>query len=234
MRGYVAFHRTALYDGIRADAYRNDPYVWFVPYLWSFCHLNQRPRVTAGMTVLWLSRDDAGTYVCDLVFVVQEVLPYRAARARYASLDTDLGRLHFEQGEEFHGEVVRPGALTYVADMGRSYIPHPSVPIEADIDAVRRRENVNAKPLTVAWRRPSAPLRIGDIDALAEVIATRARTKMRGSLGTVPPNRWWPLCTTGARSGGAPDECSCVLGANGVHLASRRATASLCSWSCAP
>jgi hypothetical protein len=29
MRGYVIHHKSKLYDGVRADLYRNDPYVWF-------------------------------------------------------------------------------------------------------------------------------------------------------------------------------------------------------------
>src|SRR6266851_5267717 len=116
MRGYVIHHKSKLYDNIRADYYRNDPYVWFSPYLWSFCHLNQRPRIEIGMKVLWLSRVDE-TYVCDLVFVVEEILPFREALARFQDQDVDLAQRHFAQGMKYHEEVNRPDAKTYVADM---------------------------------------------------------------------------------------------------------------------
>ncbi len=45
MAGYLIHHRSHLFDGIRADYYRNDPYVWFSPYLWSFCHSIKDPEL---------------------------------------------------------------------------------------------------------------------------------------------------------------------------------------------
>src|SRR5438552_6528982 len=100
MAGYVVHHKTSLYDDVRADYYRNDPYVWFSPYLWSFCHLNQNPRIEVGMTVLWLSRA-VRDYVCDLVFVVGEAIPFQEAVRRYMHLDPDLAERHFRQGMKY-------------------------------------------------------------------------------------------------------------------------------------
>lgn len=182
MRGYVAYHRSHPYDGIRADYYRNDPYVWFSPYLWSFCHLNQRPRIEIGMKVLWLSKVDE-TYVCDLVFIVEEILPFQEALARFQDQDVDLAQRHFAQGMKYHKEVNRPDAKTYVADMGRSYIPHPAVHLEREVDELRRREWALAKPLAVAWRRPSSPLRIEAIDSLEAIVRERAPERISGPLG---------------------------------------------------
>lgn len=188
MPGYVIHHKSALYDGIRADYYRNDPYVWFSPYLWSFCHLNQNLRVEEGMTVLWCSKADA-TYVCDLVMVVDEILPFNVAFERFASQDADLEHRHFERGMRHHPEVQREGAKTYVADMKRSYIPHPAVPIEGEVDVLRAMEKPGSKPLKVAWARPSVPLRVGDIDRLERIVFDRAETRISDPLG---PGGWSP------------------------------------------
>lgn len=182
MRGYVAYHRSHPYDGIRADYYRNDPYVWFSPYLWSFCHLNQRPRIEIGMKVLWLSRVDE-TYVCDLVFIVEAILPFREALARFQDQDIDLAQRHFAQGMKYHEETNRPDAKTYVADMSRSYIPHPAVHLEREVDELRRREWAQAKPLAIVWRRPSSPLRIEAIDSLEAMVRERASERITGPLG---------------------------------------------------
>lgn len=74
MHGYITHRRSAHYEDICADYYRNDPYVWFSPYLWSFCHLHQNPHIGEDMTVLWVSHAK-DSIVCDLVFVVGAILP---------------------------------------------------------------------------------------------------------------------------------------------------------------
>lgn len=182
MAGYLIHHRSHLYEGVRADYYRNDPYVWFSPYLWSFCHLNQRPRVESGMTILWLSKAD-GTFVCDLVFVVGEVLPFQAARLIHENRDEELAERHFRQGMRHHPEVFRDGAKTYVADMELSYIPHPAVPLEAEINALRAIEKPWSKPLVSAWGRRTSPLRIEDILQVEQTVRARAETRITGPLG---------------------------------------------------
>ena len=101
------------------------------------------------MTVLWLSKAD-GTFVCDLVFVVGKIVPFQEALATYRPRDAELAQRHFQQGMQYHPEVTRPEAKTYVADMSRSYIPHPPVPLEAEIDTVRQREKPWSKPLAIA------------------------------------------------------------------------------------
>jgi hypothetical protein len=185
-RGLIVFHKTALYDDtIRADQYRNDPYVWFDPFLWSFCHLAQRPRIEIGMPVLFLSKVD-GVYVCDLVFVVGEILSLQEARDRYEHLDQELARDHFQKGVDNHQQyAASDDAKTYVTDMSRSYIPHPAVPVEEEVDAIRKREsNGQARPLYVAWRRPSAPLRIEDMDQLERFVFQGASRHLKGALGS--------------------------------------------------
>lgn len=184
MAGYIIHHKSTLYGDIRADLYQNDPYVWFEPYLWSFCHLNQNPRVEKGMTILWVTKAD-GTFVCDLVFVVGEILPFREALNIYRGQDAGLAQLHFQNGMAAHPEVLREKAKTYVADMKRSYIPHPSVPIETEIDRVRLRENPDAQPLAVVCSRPSPPLKVKAIDELENFVFTNAQHHYRGALGSL-------------------------------------------------
>lgn len=181
MAGYIVHHRSQLYDGVRADYYRNDPYVWFAPYLWSFCHLNQNPRVEPGMTVLWVTKAE-GTFVCDLVFVVDEILPFREALSLYRGQDPGLAHHHFDLGMAAHPEVTREKAKTYVADMERSYIPHPAVSVEAEINEMRRRQKSEAKPLALVFGRPSVPLRVEGIAELERHVYARAGRHIRGAL----------------------------------------------------
>ncbi len=175
MHGYIMRHDTMLYDGIRADAYFNDPYVWSNPCLWSFCHAKQA-KFEIGMKILWLSKVD-GIYCCDLVFVVGEILPIQIARDLYGSQDAVLEEWHFVQGSTYH-DVER----TFVADMHHSYIPHPAVPVEDDVDKLRKLERAEAKSFHIAWRRPSGPLRIQAIDDLEQIVAERAKQRITGSL----------------------------------------------------
>lgn len=181
MAGYLVHHRSYVSCGVRADYYRNDPYVWYSPYLWSFCHLNQRPRVERGMTILWLSKAN-GTFVCDLVFVVADILPFQAARDRFAPHDVDLAWHHFERGANAHPEVSRPDAKTYIADMQRSYIPHPAVPLDSAVDEVRRSERPTSKPLRVAWAKRTSPLRVQGIAELEGLVRARAEQRLHGPL----------------------------------------------------
>jgi len=189
MRGYIVHHRSGLYGEVRADLYHNDPYVWFSPYLWSFCHLNQRPKIEEGMTVLWLSKVD-GAYACDLVFVVDKIMPLSDAVARYAPQDQQLAADHFSVGIQSHADYAASNhARTYVADMDRSYIPHPAVAIECEVDAIRQRENQTAKGLAIAWSRPSVPLRIGAIAELERFVFQRAKKRLKVLPPVVPDGR---------------------------------------------
>jgi hypothetical protein len=81
-------------------------------------------------------------------------------------------------------QLAKPNATTYVADMDCSYIPHPAVPLEREVDRVRLRERPQAKPLAIAWARPSVPLRINAIDELESVVRERAGKRLTGALGT--------------------------------------------------
>jgi hypothetical protein len=190
MRGYLVNHHSKLWDGIRADIYRNDPYVWADPYLWTFCHTNQRPRVDAGMTVLWMSKDEDAKYVCDLVFVVGEVLPFHEALSRFRTRDRGIALDHFLPGIEYHFDYVRQTyARTFVADMSRSFIPQPAVELEIEIDLVRNQERPGCKPLRKAWGRQTTPLVINDPSPLLDAVTSRAARQISGAL---PAGDWIP------------------------------------------
>ncbi len=190
MKGYLAHHYSKLWDGVRADVYRNDPYVWATPYLWSFCHTGQRPKVEPGMTVLWISKDDENRFVCDLVFVVAEILPFAEGLAGFRQTDDGVALDHFLPGIEYHFNYIRKSyAKTYVADMEHSYIPHPAVEVEQEIDQVRLSEWPESKPLGKAWGRQTTPLVIEKLERLEEVVATRAEKRLRGPL---PHGNWVP------------------------------------------
>lgn len=189
LAGYIIHHHTALYDSIRADIYHNDPYVWFEPYLWSFCHLGQRPKIQEGMTILWVSKDDTATYVCDLVFVVGEEVPLSYAHREYGSRDTYLDNQHFTSGLKAHPKMRDPRARTYVADMQRSYIPHPAVPIGDAIDAIRGREQPLRPPFAQSWRSRKPNLRIEAIDELEQYVRSHSQQLIRTALskgGSMP------------------------------------------------
>lgn len=188
--GYLIHHHSKLWEGVRADLYRNDPYVWASPYLWSFCHTNQRPKVQPGMTVLWISKDDQGKFVCDLVFVVAEVLPFTTGLERYLRTSRGVALDHFLPGIKYHYDYVHePWAKTYVADMSRSFIPHPAVELEADIDRVRLSVWPEYKPLRKAWGRQTTPLLIPDIDPLTAIVE---REESRRITGPLPADQWVP------------------------------------------
>jgi hypothetical protein len=121
--------------------------------------------------------------------VIAEIVPYKVARDRYERQDKALAWHHFELGERSHPEVCREDAITYIADMTRSYIPHPAVPIEHEVDELRSKERPGSKPLKIAWSRPSVPLRIDNIDELEQIVRERAHERITEPLG---PEGWSP------------------------------------------
>jgi hypothetical protein len=180
--GYVLHHRSDLYDGVRADSYLNDPFVWHDPYLWSFCHARQWPHIEIGTRLYWVSRDNEGEFVCDLVFVVADQIPLATGRRKYG-VDRYVEEYHYDPGYEYHKDYAKEsGARTRVAHMDASFIPHPAVPITDVIDELRRKENPSAHLLAEAWHGPTAPLRIEDDRNLFEAIWARAAAKMHGAL----------------------------------------------------
>jgi hypothetical protein len=178
MNGLVVHHKTSLYAGVLADRYRNDPYVWKSPFLWSFCHLKQNPKVTQNMPILWVSRVRS-EYLCDLVFVVKEALSFREGFARYGRWPLRRRREHFLEGIRNHPEVLRPNARLYVADMEASFMPHPAVAIDVLVDRIRREQDTEAASLIKAFWRPSVPLKIVNIDPLVEYVSRQAIEKLK-------------------------------------------------------
>jgi hypothetical protein len=205
MRGYVIHHRSRpLGRGLRGDYYFNDPFIWFAPYLWSFCHLNQNPLIEQGMTVVWISKHERQELVCDLIFVVGQIMPFAEALHAFGPRNEGLAFHHFGRGRQQHPEVRRARAKTYIADMRRSYMPVPSVPIANIIDQLRKAQNPASKPLRKICKRPTSPLRILEMDRLSQYIAQRAKCKRWGPMAALPPTfpvassrSWTPEWTSG-------------------------------------
>jgi hypothetical protein len=176
---YLLHHSTQRYEGLLADLYLNDPYVWTSPFLWSFCHTRQRPKVEVGTRLYWLSRESSGQYVCDLVFAVGERIPLGDAERRYGSQNPILDEFHFRAGRENHPDYAGEAwAFSCVADMEKSFIPDPEVEIEALVDEIRMAEHPGAAPLRVAWRGPSSPLFVADDRLLHEHILAAAAARV--------------------------------------------------------
>jgi len=182
MRGYLLHHWSGQdTNGYYADIFHNDPYVWHVPYLWSFCHMGSHPKVEPGTVILWLTELEGGSpFCCDLVFVVGEVLPLIEAMQKYAPGDALLAQTHFQQGLNNHEEAI--GNFTCIADMKRSYIPHPPVPIQDAVDRARRRFDPQSQPLSVSWATRKPLLRFEMIDDLVQYVEDHAQHRYRGPL----------------------------------------------------
>jgi hypothetical protein len=190
--GYVIHHRSTLYDGVRADLYQNDRYAWSAPFIWSSVTSIRGRACRSICRSFGSSRVDA-TYVCDLVFVVREVISFREARQRYDRQHTAIAKYHFARGIEQHPEVARPSAKTYVDDMRKSFIILPAVGVEDIINHLRISQNPNARPLNIVLRRPSPPLRLDPIDGLWNFVSTNASDRIRK-----------PLLTRSLRAEGTP------------------------------
>lgn len=185
MRGYLIHHWSKKdVNGYYADVFHNDPYVWHTPYLWSFCHMGSHPKVEPGTVILWLTKlENVPPFCCDLVFVVGEVLPLIEAKKKYAPHDTILAQTHFQQGLSSHKEAINN--FTCVADMDRSYIPHPPVPIQEAVDKERKRFNPQVQLLSVSWATRKPLLRLDMIDGLVQYVEDQAQGQYRGPLPNV-------------------------------------------------
>lgn len=186
MRGYLLYHKSAQdKNGYTSDFYGYDPYVWSVPYLWSFCHMGQHPHVEPGTVILWLTRvQGVPQFCCDLVFIVDKVFSLEEARQSYAPHnDMPLARSHFQRGLNEHGEKAKNNH-TYIANMNESYIPHPAVPIQKEVDKELKIAKPRVGPLARSWQEgmftPMISFEV--IDGLVQFVAAHAQHKEQGAL----------------------------------------------------
>ncbi len=135
MRGYLLLHFYEDFQGYATDYFQYDPFVWHDPYLLSFCHMNTKAgqAIKHGMVVLGLTQvGDQPPFCCSLVFVTADKRPLRETLGKYS-----LARYHFQKGLKDHPESI--DGFRLIADMERSYIPRPAVPIQDIVDKERRQ-----------------------------------------------------------------------------------------------
>lgn len=179
MRGYLLFHFHKDVHGYATDYFEYDPFVWHDPYLLSFCHMNTKAggAIKPGMVVLGLTRiDNQPPFCCSLVFVVADKRPLKEAQRQYSSAQD-----HFQRGLRYHPESI--DSFSLIADMDRSYIPRPAVPIQDVVDRERRRLYPNAwKPLSKSWKGQRPLIRLDPVDVLLDYVSTHAQYKHYGVL----------------------------------------------------
>ena len=96
-------------------------------------------------------------------------------------LNHALAQQHFEKGKEYHPET--PRSFSLIADMDRSYIPLPAVPIQDVVDRERRCHYPNAwKPLSKSWKGQRPLIRLDPIDGLVDYVSIHAQYKRYGAL----------------------------------------------------
>jgi len=141
MAAFIALHHARLFNGVIADKYGNDPWVWSSPFLWSHC--NARPRAASfGMAThgplvngrdamffcSWHPGDNE--LVFDAVLVFETVRPIREVEALYASTHP-VRHYHFDQDRvKWH----RNSHRTWIADENLSFTLHPAMRLPASID----------------------------------------------------------------------------------------------------
>ena len=178
---YLLRHRTAPRQGIMADAARQDPYVWDVPWLWSFCHANQRMHLGPGSTIFWCSQID-GRYCCDLVFVIGKLQKLREAEAAYADRPHVLIE-HFLPGERWHSKYAsKPQAFCAQADISRSFVPQPPPDIEEEVARLRAAAGRNPS-MRNCWRYQTGPLCIDEPDELVAYVGTHCGHRIDAPIG---------------------------------------------------
>lgn len=179
MRGYLLFHFHKDFQGYATDYFQYDPFVWHDPYLLSFCHMNTKAgqAIKPGMVVLGLTLvDDQPPFCCSLVFYVADKKPLSETRVQYS-----LAQHHFEKGKEYHPET--PKSFSLIADMDRSYIPRPAVPIQHVVDRERQRLYPNIwKPLSKSWKGQRPLIHLDPIDGLLDYVSIHAQYKHYGAL----------------------------------------------------
>lgn len=188
MRGYLLFHKYKDVQGYAVDKYGYDPFVWHNPYLWSFCRLNmmagksiQRRDHPSDLVILWLTRvDNHSSFCCSLVFYIADKKPLSVAKAQYP-----LAQRHFQEGEKEHYHYYHavPEHFCLIADMNRSYLPKPAVPIEDLVDSERqhRCDPTKWKPLRKSWGKRTQWICFDPIDTLVDYVCTNAQSKHFGA-----------------------------------------------------
>lgn len=161
MAAIVAYHHGIAVGTIAVDVYRNDPFVWSQPYLWSHCHTRQM-QSTFGLgkvgsminnqdVVFFVHRGTDGEVYCDCVFVIESVEDYFTAEATY-SPQHPARHYHFDAGRcPAHVNTKK----TYIANNKLSFLPSPPVLVTPWIDGFLRPAKLSLREYVAMPRRKS-------------------------------------------------------------------------------
>ncbi|WP_220209425.1 hypothetical protein [Reticulibacter mediterranei] len=190
MRGYLLFHFHRKVQGYATDYFQYDPFIWHNPYILSFCHMNmitgryiQKCNHPSDIVILGVTRV-GGQFCCSLVFYIGDKRPLSVARATFP-----FAKHHFVKGEKGHYAYYHavPEHFSLIADMDRSYIPQPAVPIEDMVNAERQRLYPKRyRPLSQSWKKRRGWIRLDPIDRLLTYVDNHAKYKHYGALPFSP------------------------------------------------
>jgi hypothetical protein len=146
MAAVLAIHHSREFEGILADKYGNDPFVWAQPFLWSHCHARSRPSdfgmgkkpplVRGRDAVFFLTiHPKTRKLVCDCVFVIDKVLPIADAETQFPR-HHPARHYHFDQQRNGHHT---NSAVTRLGSKKLSFVLDPPMPIGSWVEAYVRR-----------------------------------------------------------------------------------------------
>lgn len=138
MAAVIALHHSRQFNGIVADRYGNDPFVWVRPFLWSHCHARSRPNdFGKATTPPFVRGHDAvffcthhprtGKLVCDCVFVIAQVVKIADAEARFPRFHP-VRHFHFDQHQNRNPYHIK-STLTRIGHKELSFLLDPPMPI---------------------------------------------------------------------------------------------------------
>ena len=146
MAAVLAIHHSRQFEGILADKYGNDPFVWARPFLWSHCHARSRKKdFGKATTPPFVKGHDAVFFVtlhpktkklvCDCVFVIDNMLSIEDAEAKFPR-NHPVRHFHFDQRRNAHH---KNSAVTRLGSEKLSFVLDPPMPIGPWIEQHIRR-----------------------------------------------------------------------------------------------
>jgi hypothetical protein len=203
MAAILAYHHCCTFNGVLADKYGNDPFVWVQPFLWSHCHARSRPKTFgAAKTAPFVRGRDAVFFVthhprtkvlvCDCVFVIDKVVPIAAAEACFP-VTHPARHFHFDQSRNPHH---KKSSLTRLAHTRFSFVLDPPMPIGRWINDYVRKTNTCVETYFRSKRIKNVRIIVKNADALYNRTLRWGNQKMhrvyrslpiQGLVSTVPP-----------------------------------------------
>jgi len=176
-----------------------DPYIWNVAFLHSFCHITELAAPQAGDINFWVSGDkfpDFNTLSCDLVFVIDQRIEWADRNSIALSdpmVDSDLAfQDHYRWAERQHHFTKRK-RITLKAEPAKSFQPQTSTGDLIDILPELSALGFTTSTLRIALKKgfASKPMPIDPVSAahLFSFLQSHAAVRLLGSqLQTIRQN----------------------------------------------